>query len=188
MRRTITAAVAATLIVFVWGAVSHMLIFCGAGYSHLRDEGPIVAALAHAGLEEGLYWFPDPDFRGDVSADGQRAFEARFRAGPIGMIVYHPRGRALVEPRQLAVQFACDALAAILVVLLACSLVGTLLRRATLLGAIGLFGALTVGSIYWNWYGFPDAFFAAQCVDAFVGWFIAALVVAKMVPPPRLAV
>jgi hypothetical protein len=52
-----------------------------------------------------------------------------------------------------------------------------------LLGAFGLFA---ISSIYWNWYGFPNAFFLAQGVDMIVGWALAGAVIAKLIPPARI--
>jgi hypothetical protein len=52
------------------------------------------------------------------------------------------------------------------------------------LGSLGAFGCLSISVIYWNWYGFPTAFFAAQCVDKVVGWTLVGALIAWIVPSP----
>jgi hypothetical protein len=47
---------------------------------------------------------------------------------------------------------------------------------------LGAFALFAISSIYWNWYGFPNAFFLAQGVDMVVGWSLAGAVIAKLIP------
>ena len=58
-------------------------------------------------------------------------------------------------------------------------------RRVGTAALLGVFGLFAISSIYWNWYGFPDAFFLAQGVDMIVGWALAGAVIAKLIPPAR---
>ena len=37
-----------------------------------------------------------------------------------------------------------------------------------------------MSTIYWNWYGFPDAFFLAQMIDLVVGWTLAGVAMAAV--------
>jgi hypothetical protein len=46
---------------------------------------------------------------------------------------------------------------------------------------LGVFGLCAVSSIYWNWYGFPNAFFLAQAVDMMVGWSLAGAMIARLI-------
>jgi len=83
------------------------------------------------------------------------------------------------------VQFLSDVLAAGIVSYLLSLAVATYWRRVGLAALLGVFGLFAISSIYWNWYGFPSAFFVAQGVDMIVGWSLAGAVIAKVIPPAQ---
>jgi hypothetical protein len=105
-----TLAGAATL--FMWGGISHMALFRGIGFTRMSNEERIVSTLRTSLPGDGLYFFPIIDLRGNPTAEEQAALEARFRAGPTGMIIYHAAGGAPVSPKKLSVQFLSGLLAA----------------------------------------------------------------------------
>jgi len=81
------------------------------------------------------------------------------------------------------VQFLTGLLAAGIVSYVLSLAIWTYWRRVGLAALLGAFRLFAISSIYWNWYGFPDAFFLAQGVDMIVGWSLAGAVIAKLVPP-----
>lgn len=180
-QRTI-AALAGAFIVLVWGGLSHLVLFKGAGFRTTANEDRIVSTLRASLPGDGLYFLPNIDLKGNPAPAEQTAWQARFRAGPTGLIVFHAAGDDPVSARKLAVQ-ALSALAAAGIVAYALSLAATTYWKrvglAALLGALGLF---TIATVYWNWYGFPNAFFGAQCVEMIVGWSLAGAVIAKLTP------
>src|SRR5262245_18705341 len=181
--RWFIATIAGAITMFVWGAISHMVLLKGIGFTRLTNEEQIVETLRDSLPGNGLYFFPSIDLRGTPSAKERAIWEAKFRAGPTGMILYHPSGDVPVSPKKLSVQFLSDVLAAgILTYVLSLTAIsnGKRVVLATLFGAFSLFA---VGSIYWNWYGFPNAFFIAQGIDMIVGWSIAGAVIVKLTPP-----
>ena len=91
-----TLAGAATM--FVWGGISHMVLLKGIGCTRLSHEERIVSTLRPSLPGDGLYGFPRLDHRGNPTGEEQAAWEARFRAGPTGMIIYHAAGDAPVSP------------------------------------------------------------------------------------------
>src|SRR4051812_25480302 len=102
--------------IYVWGALSHMVLLKGAGFSRMPDEQRVVSAL-HGSLEaDGLYLFPSPDFSGSATSDETAAWERRFLDGPTGMIVYHPAGSSPVSGGKLVIQLLADLIAAGIVV------------------------------------------------------------------------
>src|SRR5262249_33904540 len=135
---------------------------------------------------DGLYFFPNIDLRGNATAEEQAAWEARFRVGPTGMIVYHAAGDAPVSPTKVTVQFLSHVFAAGILAYFLSIASATYWRRVGLAGLLGAFGLFAISSIYWNWYGFPNAFFLAQGVDMIVGWSLAGAVIAKLIPPARI--
>jgi hypothetical protein len=102
------------------------------------------------------------------------------------MIIYHDEGDIPVSPKKLSVQFLSNVLAAGIVSYLLSLAIATYWKRVGLAALLGIFGLFTISSIYWNWYGFPNAFFLAQAVDMVVGWSLAGAVIAKLIPPARI--
>jgi len=185
-KRVLGAVIAGTATIFIWGAVSHLVLMKGAGFSQLPSEDRVIAELRRSISKDGLYFFPSPDFSGHATAEETRAWENKFRAGPTGMIVFHQGGSASLSPRKLMLQLLADGLTAGIAVYLALLLGVPGWQRVLTMALLGAFSALSLGIIYWNWYGFPTAFFVAQCVDMVVGWSLAGAVIAKLVPRSRM--
>jgi hypothetical protein len=179
----LVATVAGAVTMFVWGGISHMVLLEGVGFSRISNEERIVSALRTSLPGDGLYFLPSIDLRGNASAEERAAFEARFRAGPTGMIVFHAAGDAPVSLRKLSTQFLSTLLAAGILSHVLSLTVAAYWTRVGLAGLLGAFGVFAISSIYWNWYGFPNAFFLAQGVDMVVGWSLAGAVIAKLNPP-----
>ena len=101
------------------------------------------------------------------------------------MIIYHVAGDTPVSPKKLSVQFLSNVLAAGIVCYVLSLTIATYWRRVGVAALLGAFGLFAISSIYWNWYGFPDAFFFAQGVDMIVGWALSGVVIAKLIPIAR---
>jgi hypothetical protein len=183
------ALVAATLVLFLWGALSHMVLIRGVGYSVLREEGVFSRGLEQGGgVEPGLYAFPaPPDWRSaPTTANAQAAWETQFRNGPSGMLIVRPHGEAPFSAGKLVTQLALDVFAVSLgMFVLVCVSATSFWRRAGAVFALGLGGLATVGGVYWNWYAMNNAFMAAQCVDVMGGWLLVACTLAALLPPAR---
>lgn len=178
-RNLVAAALVGAATSFAWGGLSHMVLLKGVGFSVLRDEPRLVAALREAAPEDGLYFLPSIDLRGSATAAETASWEARFRRGPRGLLVVQHAGDSPMSARKVGVQALSHLLASFLVAWLLSMLVErSLPRRALVAGALGAFGCLAIGAIDWAWYGFPDAFFAARCVDQIVGWTLAGAAIA----------
>lgn len=184
-RRLLLAAIAGALTMFVWGGLSHMVLFKGAGFARMPHEDRVLAELRSAIPQDGLYFFPSPDFSGNASAAERTAWEARFRAGPTGMLVYHPAGESPFAPQKLLVQLLSSLLAGAIATYVLSRMAAPYGQRVLACGLLGAFGCLAVSTIYWNWYGFPTPFYLAQWVDMVVGWTLAGAVIAKLAPRAR---
>jgi len=184
-KRVIAAGLAGAVAMFIWGALSHLALLKGAGFTRLPNEEIVVAALRTSISEDGLYFFPSPDFSGKTTAAETAAWEAQFRAGPTGMIVYHRSGGSPVSPKKLLLQFLSELFAAGIGGFVLSLIVAPYWKRVLVMGLLGAFSCLSVSAIYWNWYGFPHAFFLAQCVDKVLGWLLAGSVMAAIVPEAR---
>jgi hypothetical protein len=185
-RNWMIATLAGAVTIFVWGGISHVVLFKGIGFTRMSNEERIVSTLRTSLPGDGLYFFPSIDLRGSPTAEERAAWEARFRAGPTGMIIYHAAGDAPVSPQKLSVQFLSGLLAAGIVGYVLSLVPGTYWKRVGIAALLGAFGLFAISSIYWNWYGFPDSFILAQGVDMIIGWSLAGAVIAKLVPPARI--
>jgi hypothetical protein len=184
-RRLVVAWLAGTLLIYVWGALSHMVLLKGAGFSRMPDEQRVVTALQGSMETDGLYLFPSPDFSGRATPEEAEAWERRFLAGPTGMIVYHPAGSSPVSGKKLAVQLLADMIAAAIAVRLIRRMRGRLWANALTVGLLGVFAIASVATVFWNWYGFPLGFFAAQCIDMIVGWSLTGVAIAAIATGQR---
>jgi hypothetical protein len=183
--RLAVGAFLGAVIMFFWGAFSHMVLLKGVGFTPLPDEELVTKQLKASVRDDGLYFFPGRDFRTNFTPEQEASWEAKFRQGPTGLLVYHPGGVGSVTPRKLLVQFLSGFLSAAIASLVVSRLVGPNWQRVLAFALFGAFGCFSVSTIYWNWYGFPDSFFAAQCIDQIVGWLIAGVAVVAVIPKPR---
>ena len=90
--RWLIATLAGAATIFVWEGISHMVLLKGSGFTSMSNEERIVSTLRTSLPGDGLYFFPSIDLRGSPTEEEKAAWEARFRAGPTGM-VYLPSSR-----------------------------------------------------------------------------------------------
>jgi hypothetical protein len=189
MKRILIAAVAGGLIVFIWTAIAHMATPLGtAGMSVFPpdQESKIIDAMK-AGLPgSGLYFFPGIDMQSTPTPEQQKAWEAKIQAGPFGLLVFNARGGSPLSPAQLVTELASTMLAAAVAAYLASLMAGPMMTRAIAVALLALFASLSVGASYWNWYGFPTAFIAAEAFTELIGWLLAGLAIARIVPAARV--
>ena len=160
-----------------------MVLFVGAGFKRLPNEDQLIETLKTNKDEEGLYFFPSKDFRHSTKEqDG--VWENKFRNGPAGLIVYKAVGGNPFSTNKLVVQFLSNLMSVLIAAIIAASLFGSFWRRVLVITLLGVVACSAVSTIYWNWYGFPDSFFVAQILDMTIGFFLAGLVICKIVPKP----
>jgi hypothetical protein len=175
---------------FVWGALSHMALGLGeAGIRQFADDAPVAAALQANIKEAGFYFFPGmeerPGMTKEQKAEAQKKWGEKYAAGPRGILIYHPDGQQPISPKQLLLQLGSGVIAS-LVLALALSQFGGLRSYACRVGTVTMLGVLPflmVDFPYWNWYGFPTTYTAAQFVDRLVSFLVAALILAAIIKP-----
>jgi hypothetical protein len=188
MKKIFIAGFLGGFIAFAWSAVVHMGPTGHLGLSELgKNEGPVLNALMSNQTHEGLYFFPGMDVTKEMSKAEEDAWTAKYKAGPRGLLLYHSGGAEVMEPKQLIVEFLSTVACAIIAALILSTTVGKLTCRATMVMMIGVFGWLAISVSQWNWYGFPLRFIAVDLIDQSIGWFLAGLLIAKMVKPANAA-
>jgi hypothetical protein len=90
-------------------------------------------------------------------------------SGPSGLIIYHPT-REFVFGKLLAVEFGTELLESLLLIfLLAQTNIGSFGGRFGFVFVAGILMAMATNVPYWNWYGFPPVYTAAQMFMQVVG-------------------
>lgn len=170
--RIVGAGVLAGLVVFAWSAISHMALPLGEmGVSALPAAEAVQPVLNSNVPQGGLYYFP-------WEKDPAKQEEA-LRANARGILVLTPATEPFSFGKLLATEAATNIAGGIFAAFLfAAAGLGTAgIGRQLAFGAtLGGFASLAIDFSYWNWYGFPLNYVAAQLVDAVVAWSLAALV------------
>jgi hypothetical protein len=180
MKRIILAAILGGIIVFVWSAISHMFTpLGGMGLSILPNEDPVVNALRANVPKSGMYFFPGMD----MSKEPTPEWRAKFKQGPSGLIVITAGPGQEMFPRQLGLELVTNIIGAYIAAILAAMMVGSMLKRASAVALLAIFASVSLSFSYWIWYGFPAAFVLGELITELIGWFLAGLAIAKLVPP-----
>jgi hypothetical protein len=184
LKRIIIAAISGTVIMFIWGGFSHMVLFIGAGFTPLPNEDKVIEILKSSIPEQGLYLFPGKDFRKKYTPGEESAFMNKFQFGPVGMLMYRPVGGNPLSPKKLITQLMSNFLSSLTAAFVTSLLLTTYWKRVLAITLLGGLACISVGMIYWNWYEFPTNFFLAQCIDLLICFFLAGLLIAKLAPQP----
>jgi len=189
MKRTLLAGLLGGIIAFIWSAIVHMNPLTGhLGLSMMNErEDAVLAALKNNLQQEGLYFFPGMDMTKEMTKEQEAAWVAKYKAGPAGLLLYHPNGGEPMEAKQLVVEFVSTVLCALIAATILAATVGRFVCRATIVAMIGLFAWLALSVSQWNWYGYPFPFIALDAIDQIIGWLLAGLLMAKMIKPAQPA-
>lgn len=181
--KNLVAAIVGGLVVFVWSAIAHMALPIGTmGISTLPDEPPVLEALRAKVPADGLYFVPGMDPKNKDEAY-RAAWQAKYEAGPSGLLIVHPHGMKAMTPQLLGIELATDLAAAWVVTLVFAGMAGGAGRRMTIAALLGLFGWLSISVSYWNWYGYPFLYILGEGLDQVIGWALGGLAMAKLVKP-----
>ncbi|HEV7701720.1 MAG TPA: hypothetical protein VGO43_15925 [Pyrinomonadaceae bacterium] len=177
--RIILAAVLGGIVMFAWGAVSHMVLNIeGSVVKPMPNEAAVTAAMKSNLSEPGVYIAPGIDMTKTATEEEQQAWATRYKDGPTMMLIYQPAGTDVFTPKQFLTQLGADVGAALFgsIILLFAS-VG-FARGVIISTLIGIAGWIAILIPYWNWYRFPFEFVRADLIDQIAGWFLAGLVMA----------
>jgi hypothetical protein len=182
--KKLLAVVLGGLIAFVWSAIIHMNPATGGlGLSRMNEktEDTVMAALKANVQADGLYFYPGIDMSKKMSDQEEAAWTAKYKAGPAGLLLYHPTGGEPMQAKLLVVEFVADVVCALIAVIIIAGTGGGVLYRATIVAMLGLFAWFTLSVSQWNWYGFPFKWIMLDVIDQVAGWFLAGMVMAKLV-------
>ena len=164
MTRAILAALAGAVVVFITAAILHMATPLGSvGLSELPNSAATLQAMRETIPNSGVYLFSDQE------------------RGPYGFMSYTAAATPMMTPVQVAMEFAANFGAALVAVVFLVLIKGALLRRAGLVALLAVFAWLSISMSHLIWYKFAPAFVLAALLVEVVSWFLAGLVMAKIV-------
>jgi hypothetical protein len=177
--RLILAAVLGGIVMFAWGAFSHMVLNLENGvFKPMPNEATVSSAMSASITADGVYFMPGIDMMSKPSEAEQEAWAAKAKAGPTAFVVYHQVGDDVFTPKQFGVQFGAElACALIAAFVLGLASVG-FVRGVIITTLMGVAGWVAILIPYWNWYKFPFDFVRMDLIDQVAGWFLGGLVIA----------
>lgn len=168
-------------VLFLWGALSHMLLPIGnAGMKPLPEEEKVLAAMRAAIPEPGFYAFPWDE----PHNDGERTSAPALVDGPNGLLVYRPHGTWDMSTSQPIVELLADiacALVAGAALFAARSRLPSYAGRVGFVALLGLLPWFAITVSNWNWYHFPTPYLLADLADQMIGFALTGLVLAAIV-------
>jgi hypothetical protein len=184
MIRIIIAAIVGGLVMFCWGAFSHMVLpFAEAGVRSAPNEAAVTAALETNLKEPGFYFVPGMANMSSPTAEEQAEWAAKYEKGPTAIIVYHPTGEKPMSVAQFGKELGSNILAALFVALILSFSSASFIRRIEIATLVGAAGWASISLSQWNWYRFPTPIVLAEGFDQIVGWLITGIVLAIIVKP-----
>jgi hypothetical protein len=178
--RIISAGIVGGIVVFAWSALAHMVLPIGEmGVKSLPNEAPVTTAMKANIPDDGFYFIPGMSKK-PTDAE-KKEWEAKYKAGPHGILVFHPGGEEMNMGKMMGVEFGADVLAALIGAAILASMAGGMGCRLMVGLGLGLFSWLNLDVSYWNWYGFPLELIEGSLIEQAVGWMAAAVVMGWIV-------
>jgi uncharacterized membrane protein YkgB len=191
------AALLGAVAIFFCEFIFHMFTPLGeAGVAPMPGADTVMSAMQSSlGDKSGMYMFPTggltPDSPRQAHAAAMDKIMEEMKTNPSGLLVYHPAGRTFNFGKALGIQFGIDFLKALLVVyLLTQTALASFGGRVMFVTVAGILAAIATHPALWNWYGFADAYAAANVVMEILNFIVAGIVIALVLGRtlPRTAV
>jgi hypothetical protein len=192
--RILIAGIVGGILVFVMGAVNHMVLgLQGRTMSSIANEPTFIEHLKGRNLKPGLYSFPEVPANAAEQDQAKVYAEVneRYKAGPAGLLLIAPTGEDMMGAKTLGLEWATDTLAALLVAWIVSLMASdvSFVRRWIAVVAIGGVAWLSLTASYGIWYRFPHAFVDDELYCVLLEWGVAGLAIAAIArrPPAVIA-
>lgn len=169
LQKLILGGLVGGIILFVWGAVSWMVLpWHRPTFHKFTQEEVVKVVLAANAPQRGIYLVPFPH--------GAKSGE-----GPFAFVAVRPHGGASM-PRHLLISLLTQILGAAFVTALLLQKGKMSYREKAAFVTLFAFAAGVVSHLpYWNWWSFSSPFTVVALADLVTGWFLAGLALAKIV-------
>jgi len=183
--KIVIAGIVGGIIIFMWGAVSHMMLGIGeSSMKSMQNEEAVLALMQENMKESGLYLFPGGAPSSDMTKEQQEAMMKKWEQGPSGFLVFHPEGLPAMSAKTLSTELLSNILVSLVAAFLLSQALGALTSfgsRVLFVTLLGLIPFLSISVSYWNWYGFPNGFTFGELIEQVAGFGLAGLTLAAIV-------
>ncbi len=186
MKKVLFGAIFGGLAMFLAGFASHVFLRLGdVGLSPLPAEDVVLATLSGNVGRSGLYFFPGMD-PATATEDDIKAWEERYRRGPVGLLAFRAGGLEPMSPARLGKQFGGDIVAALFgAILLWLAGMASYTSRVVFVTLVGIAAWASIHLPLWNWYAFPADYTLAAGAHTALRWLAAGIVMGFVVRPGR---
>ena len=193
MKNILIGGLVGGIILFLWGWMAWTILpLHDASQRPIENEDRVTEVLSSNLGVHGVYVFPGlSQSDEEISAEEQQLamdeWTKKFQRGPVGMIVYDPRGGDPSMTNQIMGGFVITLVSAMLAAWLlsrSTALTASYLARVTYCGVLGILISVFAHLTNWNWLGFPLDYTTAMMTDAVIGWLFAGAGIAAFVKAP----
>ena len=169
MKKT-AAVIISAIILLIWGAVSWMVLpWHQMVANEFTNESEVAETIRANAPKPGIYYLP-------FSHKNHKAGETAAFVNAL------PQSNTPTMTNQLVTQFVGDLISALLVICLLSQTAGlSYWGRVGFVTLVGVVIASVSHFPYWNWFGFPTQYVTVIVIDSLIAWFLAGLVMAKLV-------
>ncbi len=190
MKQIIIGSLVGAIVLFIWSFAAWSVVPVHAPSMKLvQHEEALMAVMKGCLSEPGVYFFPAMP-----TAEQQRTnpelvknYEARYQAGPIGMIIYN-EGKPTMHWTRISF--------GLILAFFSAAIPAWLLKRSTAYHAgymgrvmffavFGLFLAVFSHLQNWNWMEYPWSYTTGWIIDSIVAWMLMGLAMALIVKPEK---
>jgi hypothetical protein len=187
MKRTLFAGLAGGIILFIWGALAWTVLpLHNPSLHNIANEDAVINTLRANIDTKGVYIFP-----GMPHDQGQAAMDVamkKYQQGPVGMIIFDPKGSNPMMPGQMIVGLIISILSALIAIWFlsrSTAAASGYLARVAFFGMFGLFISVFAHLTSWNWMGYPFDYISAWIIDTIIGWLLAGIGITAIAKLPK---
>ncbi|MBM4166028.1 MAG: hypothetical protein FJ218_03805 [Ignavibacteria bacterium] len=183
MKRTILAGFLGGLVFFLWGFISWRVIGLHDGVMHPLPNGDSLSVTLRGNIPaRGVYVYP---LHAEANTDvAQKEVEDKYRRGPLVFMAFSPNGADPFMRNEMIVGVLITFFVAWLaswILSRSTAIAEPYFSRVAFVAVLGLLGTSYHDLINWNWLGFPFDYTLVAVADSIFTWFLAGLVIAKIV-------
>lgn len=189
MKQTIVGGLVGGIILFLWGMLAWTVLpLHEPSIREIPNEDVMLGMFKENLSAPGVYLFPATP-KQDQQAE-MELWSQKYQAGPIGMIVYDPRGGNPIMSGQMAVGLLLNFIAAFLAswfLVRSTAMTSTFVARVSFYGMIGVLISFASHLQGWNWMSYPMDYTTAMVADTIIGWLLAGMGTAAVFRKPIAA-
>lgn len=179
-KKVITASIVGAVTVFIWGMVSWMVLpWHHTTFNQFTDEAKVSETLNTNVEKSGIYLIP---YTSDFSGSAKEAFDEKYKSGPLAFVVMKKEGGDPTMKLQMIMGLLTQLVAAFIIAMLLWSASGlSYLSRVVFVTAAGLLTGIIGYIPSYIWWHFQLDFVLVGIADQVIAWFIAGLLMAKII-------